>query len=390
MFTDFYYALRTHEIPVSPTEWLIFMKALSEGAVPASMEGFYAVGRALLVKNESDFDRWDRTFLEYFRDVESSAEMMAKILAGLKKVPPKELTEAEKALIQELDLDQILANFEKQYKEGHFVEHVGGNKRIGTGGTSTQGNSGFNKAGVRVGGEGRLRRAVQIAGDRRFRDYSGDRVLDIRSVQLALRRLKKLIPTGPEDDLNLDRTIDSTAKNAGDIDMVWQRRKLPGVRLILLMDSGGSMWPYAELVEILFSAAKGLFRELEFFYFHNCIYDQVWKSFRTGEKLKTAELLHDRPPETKIIFVGDAAMALSELLAENGAIDYFAKNEPGIRWLQRFHDKFQHAAWLNPEPPENWRYTESIQRIARVIPMYPLTLEGLDEAVKDLAGGRRR
>lgn len=390
MFTDFYYTLRGHEVPVTPTEWLTFMRALSAGSVPPTMEGFYSVGRALMVKNEGDFDRWDRAFLEYFKDVESSDDMMAKILAGLKAVPPKELTEAEKALIEHLDLEQIRANFEKQYREGHFREHVGGSKRIGTGGTSTQGNSGFNKAGVRVGGDGRLRRAVQIAGERKFRDYAGDRVIDIRTVQLALRRLRKLVPTGPEDELNLDRTIDATAKNAGDIDLVWQQRKLPGVRLVLLMDSGGSMWPHAELVEILFSAAKGLFREVEFFYFHNMVYDQVWRSFRTGEKLRTAELIHDRVPETKILFVGDAAMALSELLSVNGAIDYFARNEPGIRWLARFRDKFRHVAWLNPEPAENWHYADSTARIAQMIPMFPLTLEGLEDAVRELTQGRGR
>ncbi len=385
MFSDFFYGLKKIGVPVTLTEWITFHEALSQDLALSSPDRFYYLSRSLLVKTETHFDKFDRVFLHVFKGIETPEEMVEKILEGLKEVPELVLTEEEKALLEALDLDEVRRRFEEQYKEGHFDEHVGGNKAIGTGGRSTQGAFGYNPAGVRIGqGRSRHKKAIQVAEERRFANYSSDMVLDVRQFKVALSRLRTLIPIGPEEELDLEKTIDETCKK-DDLTFVWERSKENSVKLVLLMDTGGSMWPYAELVSRLFSASRSLFGKLRYYYFHNCVYQDIWTDMGRNKKIKTEEILKNVDPDSKIIFVGDASMAPSELTHRDGAIDYWYSNDiPGLLWLDQFRQKFKNCAWLNPEPVRNWRHVESISLVREVFEMYPLTLDGLQEAVKDL------
>lgn len=367
-------------------EWLTLVRALDEGLSNASLETFYYLARSILVKNETFFDRYDQAFQHFFRGADIDNAMIEDILEGLKKVDPLELTEAEKQLLKELSLEEVLENFRKQFEEGHFNEHVGGDKAIGTGGRSTQGAFGYNPAGVRIGqGESRHGRAIQIAEERKFRNYSSSHVLDTRTLRVALTKLRTLLPEGPEDVLDLENTIDKTCKNAGELELAWKRDKRNRVKLALFMDVGGSMEPYQIAVSKLFSAAKSQIRDLKYYYFHNCVYQDIWDNIEMGKPLVTQEVINSLGDDYKLIFVGDASMAPSELLDINGCIEYFYYNEvPGIWWLHRLASKFKSSVWLNPIPPRSWNYSMSTRIIAKVFPMYTLTLEGIEEAIKKL------
>ncbi len=390
MFINFFFNLKSRGIPVSLHEWITLHRALSMNLHDCSLTNFYNLSRALLVKNEIFFDRFDLAFLDTFEDIETTDEMLEEILAGLKKVKELHLSEEEKKQLEQLNLDQVLKNFEEQMQGGHYKDHVGGNKRIGTGGRSTQGAWGYNPAGIRIGqGESRHKRAVQIAEKRTFRNYSSDITLDTRQMRVALSHLRSLLPMGQGEQLDLKKTIDQTCKNAGEIEFVWKDKEKKSSKVMLLMDVGGSMTPFSELVERLFSASSSQINKFKHFYFHNCFYQDLWTDMERNQSQSTLEMLKSEDDDYKVIIVGDAEMAPSELTWANGAVDYWYHNEtPGIVWMQRFKDKFKDVIWLNPLPKRSWGYVHSLQMVREVFPMFELTLDGLDEGIKFLMTGK--
>jgi uncharacterized protein with von Willebrand factor type A (vWA) domain len=385
VFEGFFYELKRKGVPVSLTEWMTLQQALAHGLMNSSLNTFYSLARAMLVKNEAHFDRYDRAFSEYFRGIETPDQVLEKILEGLERTQALDLDELARAQIPELSLDKVLENFWEQYREGHYRQHRGGDRAIGTGGRSTQGAFGYNPAGIRVGQSGgRHGSAIQIAEQRRFRNYDPDLVLDTRQIRVALSRLRTLLPRGPEDELDVDVTIDKTCRNAGDLELVWKRSRKNTVKLLLLMDTGGSMAPYARLVSRLFSAARSQFRDLKYYYFHNCVYDTVWKNMEENEEISLEELMRTLDGDYKVILAGDATMAPSELLDRNGCIDFFQYNDvPGVWRLYQIAHKWPSSVWLNPEPQRFW-VSVTARIIGRIFPMYGLTLNGLDDAVRAL------
>jgi len=390
MFINFFFNLKAQGVPVSIHEWIALHEALALNLNDTSLTKFYYMARAILVKNEVFYDRYDIAFLDTFKDVETTDELLEKILEGLKKVKELHLTEEEKRQIEKLNLDEILRNFEEQLRQGHYKNHVGGNKAIGTGGRSTQGAWGYNPAGIRIGqGVSRNKSAVQIAEKREFKNYSNQVVLDTRQMRVALSHLRSLLPIGPEEKLDVEQTVDATSRNAGELELVWKKKEKKASKLILLMDVGGSMTPYARLVERLFSAASSQISKLKYYYFHNCVYQDLWKDIERSESISTADFLKNADKDYKLIIVGDAEMAPSELTWVNGAIDYWYHNDiPGIVWLQRLRETFKHSIWLNPIPKRSWDYIQTTRMIKNIFPMFELTLEGLDEGIKQLVSGK--
>lgn len=392
MFINFFNLLKSYGVPVSMHEWITLHDALEQNLNNCSLDRFYYIARSILVKNEVYYDKYDLAFLDVFGGIETTTEMLEKILDGLKKVKELHLSEEEKKRIAELDLEKVLENFERQLKQGRYHNHVGGNSAIGTGGRSTQGAWGYNPAGIRIGqGESVHRRAVQIAEKRKFRNYSSDITLDTRQMKVALSHLRTLLPIGPEDKLNLDATIDKTCRNAGEIDLVWERSKKKVSKVILMMDVGGSMAPYASLVERLFSAAVSQLSRFKHFYFHNCVYQHLWSDMSRDQSFSTADYLKNEDDDYKLIMVGDGEMAPSELTHTNGAIDYWYHNDiPGMMWLEKLRNKFRDSIWLNPIERKYWDMIPSIRMIKSVFPMFELSLDGLDDGVKFLIQGRSR
>ncbi len=390
MFINFFFNLKSKGIPVSLHEWITLHKAMAMNLNDCSLTSFYHMARSILVKNEILYDRYDMAFLDTFKDIETTDEMLEKILDGLKKVKELHLSEEEKKQIEQLNLDEVLKNFEEQLKQEHYKEHVGGNKAIGTGGRSTQGAWGYNPAGIRIGqGESRHKRAVQIAEKRSFRNYSSDITLDTRQMRVALSHLRSLLPMGIGEKLDLKKTIDLTCKNAGEIELVWENKEKKSSKVMLLMDVGGSMTPYSELVERLFSASASQISKFKHFYFHNAFYQDLWTDMERNTSTSTLEMLKSEDSDYKVIIVGDAEMAPSELTWANGAVDYWYHNDtPGIVWMQRFKEKFKDAIWLNPLPKRSWEYVHSIRMVRDVFPMFELTLDGLDEGIKYLMTGK--
>jgi uncharacterized protein with von Willebrand factor type A (vWA) domain len=385
MFIDFFYILKKRRVPVSITEWMTLMEALSQGYI-ANLDDFYYLARAILVKSEAYYDQYDVAFQEYFKGVESPAEITEQILDWLKDpVNRMVLSEEEKALFDSMDFDELLKELEKRLRE-QTGQHDGGGYWIGRGGTSPFGHSGYHPAGIRIGGESGGRHAVQIAQERRFKNYRSDLTLDVRQVKLALRGLRQLSRIGTEDELDLEKTIDTTAKNAGDIELVWRRSRKNAVKLLLLMDVGGSMNPHIQVCSRLFSAAHSAshFKEFRYFYFHNCIYDYLYTDIERSEAVSTSYLLHVFEPDHKVVLVGDARMATYELLNRYGAIYYYEQNEtPGIVWLKQIAEHFTHCVWLNPEETYFWNHP-TVLMISKLFPMFELTLEGLNQAIKKL------
>ena len=390
MFINFFLRLKSYGVPVSIHEWITLHHALSLNLNHSSLTHFYHIAKSILIKNEIYFDKYDLAFLDTFKDIETTDEMLEEILAGLKKVKELFLTEQEKKQIEELNLDEILRNFEEQLRAGHYKDHVGGNKAIGTGGRSTQGAWGYNPAGIRIGqGESRHKRAVQIAEKRSFRNYSSTVILDTRQMKVALSHLRSLLPIGQGEKLDIDETIDVTCKNAGEIEFIWENREKKASKVMLLMDVGGSMTPYAELASRLFSAASSQISKFKYYYFHNCIYQELWNDIERNKSVSTMDLVKSEDNDYKVIIIGDAEMAPSELTWVNGAIDYWYHNDtPGIVWLKRLRDKFKNIIWLNPIPARSWGYVQSTRMIHGIFPMFELTLDGLDEGVKYLMSGK--
>ena len=392
MFINFFFNLKARGVPVSIHEWMTLHHALLKNLNNSSLTHFYYIARSILVKNEIHFDRFDIAFLDTFRDIETTDEMLEKIIEGLKKVKELKLSEEEKRELQMLDLDQILKNFEEQLAKGRYHNHVGGNKAIGTGGRSTQGAWGYNPAGIRIGqGESRNRSAVQIAEKRFFKNYSSNITLDTRQMKVALSHIRSLLPMGEGERLNIDETIDVTCKNAGDIELVWEKNEKKASKVLLLMDVGGSMTPYSEMVERLFSAVTSQISRLKYYYFHNCPYQHLWTDIERNDSISTADLLKSEDPGYKLIMVGDASMSPYELTWKNGAVEYWYHNEiPGIVWLTKIREKFRDAIWLNPIKERAWNYNSTINMVQNIFPMFELTIDGLDDGVKHLIRGRGR
>lgn len=385
MFTDFFYTLRKRKVPVSITEWMTLMEALSQGYI-SNLDEFYFLARAILVKSEAYYDHYDVAFQEYFTGIEGPPEIADQILEWLND-PTNRLAflERELAASDQMDLAKLLEELEKRLKE-QTGQHDGGDYWIGRGGTSPFGHSGSNPAGIRIGGESRGGHAVKVAQERRFRNYRNDLTLDVRQVKMALKRLRQLSRIGPEDELDLEESIDATAENAGELELIWQRSRKNAAKLLLLMDVGGSMEPFAVLCSRLFSAAHSSshFKDFQYYYFHNCVYDNLYRDIERQEAISTDHLLSTLESDYKLLMVGDARMATYELTERNGSINFWERNEqPGIVWLKRISDHFLHGVWLNPVASRFWIHP-TVQMVAKLFPMYELTLDGLGEAVKKL------
>ncbi len=379
--------LRRHKVPVSVTEWLTLMEALDEGYALSSLNVFYHLARALLVKSETYYDQYDQAFGACFRGSETSEDLTVKVLDWLKDPLNRLLLDPEElARLRRYDLEELRQLFEKRLQE-QTERHDGGGRWIGTGGTSPFGHSGAHPAGIRIGGLGGGGSAIQVAAERRFRNYRTDVALDVRQMKVALKRLRHFVRTGPEDDLDLEETIDQTCRNAGEIELIFRRARKNMVKVCLMMDSGGSMSPFADLVNRLFSAAHQMshFKDLKHYYFHNCVYQDLFEDIYNSTSLPTANLLANLDSDYKLIMVGDAHMAPSELFSVGGAIDYWYHNDlPGVEWLKRLADHFHHAVWLNPITRRQLWIHPTIKAVGRIFPMYEMTLDGLEEAVKSL------
>lgn len=386
MFLDFFYTLRRHKVPVSITEWMSLLQALSQGFAHASLGSFYTLARALLVKDVSYYDAYDNAFKEVFQGVETPAEIVEEILAWLRHPQTlAHLSPEQLALLPKLDLEALRQLFAERLREQQ-ERHDGGNRMIGTGGTSPFGQNGQHPAGIRLDGDGGQRSAVQVAQARRFQNYRSDRTLDVRQIQMALKKLRYLQRIGHEEELDLEATIDKTCKNGGDIELAFAPPHKNNAKVLLLMDAGGSMLPYTNVVEQLFSAAHQLthFKDFQYYYFHNCIYEQIYTDIRLHTKVSTSSLLHTLDADYKVILVGDAYMAPEELLDPGGALYYYHHNStPGIEWLRRIQAHFKACMWLNPIPERHWNRS-SIALVCQVFPMYELTLDGLDRGTQHL------
>jgi uncharacterized protein with von Willebrand factor type A (vWA) domain len=393
MFIPFLYELRARKVPVGTQEAVALARALAMGVHESSLDGFYHVARALLIHNEAHLDAFDDAFLSHFKGIERGAmEIKAQIFEWLMDAKDRipELTDEEKALFEQFDLEKLQEMFEERLRE-QKERHDGGDKWIGTAGKSPFGHSGAPRKGIRVGGTGKNRSAIRVAGERSWRAYRNDITLDTRQAAVALRKLRAFIREGADDELDLEGTIDATAKNAGELDIKLRPPRRPNTRVILMMDVGGSMDPYAELVSRLFSATSKAthFKELRCYYFHNAIYGQVYKDARFNDKVLINDLIHECGPHYKLICVGDALMAPYELLAANGSLYLGEDNrQSGLYWFQQLHRHFERSCWLNPEPPGYWQ-GNTIEHVRSVFEMFPLTVDGLGEAVAHLTKGKK-
>jgi len=389
MFFNFVDELRAAGISASFKEHLVLLEALDRDVIAQSPEAFYYLARTTFVKDEGLIDRFDQVFHKVFKGIFSSiGEEEAEIPAEwLRAVAEKYLTPEEMEKIEALgDWDEIMETLRKRLEEQQ-ARHEGGNKWIGTGGTSPFGHSGYNPAGVRIGGESKHKRAVKVWEKREFRNLDNSRELGTRNIKVALRRLRRFARDGAADQLDIDATIEGTAKQ-GWLDIKMRPERRNAVKLLLFLDVGGSMDPYIKLVEELFSAATAEFKNLEFFYFHNCLYEGVWKdnARRWQERTSTWDILHKYGHDYKIIFVGDASMSPFEISHPGGSVEHM-NEEAGAVWLDRVTRTYPACVWLNPVKEEQWGYTQSIRLIRELIGerMYPLTLDGLDDAMRALS-----
>lgn len=388
MLIQFFQTLRKHGLTVSLTELLDLLAALEQQVIFADTEAFYYLARLVLVKDERDYDKFDRAFAEYFEGV-AQVDIASSIPdEWLTPGALKQLTEEQKAALQGLgSLDELLKQFRERLSEQQ-KRHAGGNKWIGTGGTSPFGAYGFNPEGIRIGQEGSgARRAVKVWDKREFRDLDSDAELNNRSIKLALRQLRRFARTGASQELDLPATVTATSQQAGWLDLQWQPERHNAIKVLLFLDVGGSMDDYIHECEQLFSAAKAEFKHLEFFYFHNCVYEGVWKhnQRRREQKTSVVDLIHTYGSDYKLIFVGDATMGPYEIGYPGGSVEH-DNEESGAVWLQRLMQHYTKAAWLNPQPENWWPHYQSIEIIQQLIDqrMYPLTLDGLNRAMRAL------
>ncbi|MDX1387233.1 MAG: VWA domain-containing protein, partial [bacterium] len=370
-------------------EWLYLMEALSQDLAKSSLDRVYYLSRSILIKSEAHYDAFDQAFLTCFKGFEGDFNLKEELLDWLNRwVDPAMRPQLPEGM-EKLDLEELRKRFLDRLKE-QMEEHHGGSHWIGTGGTSPFGHSGAHPSGIRIGGPGGGRSAVQVAEERRFRNYRNDRILDTRQLKVALKRLRRLDNQGIPEELHLEKTIQKTCKNAGDIDLVFEPPRKNQAELLLLMDVGGSMDPYAHMMEALFSAAHASthFKAFKYFYFHNCIYTKIYTDMQQHKWIPTEELFNKYRQSFHVIIVGDACMNPYELFAPNGSIEYWENHrEPGIEWLRKIKNHFPSAVWLNPEPENYWDHHPTIRSIGDLIKMYPLSVEGLTDAVNDLKKG---
>jgi uncharacterized protein with von Willebrand factor type A (vWA) domain len=393
MFVDFFFSLRKVGIPVSPTSFLRLHKAMSMGLIN-SLEDFYTAARAILVKSERYFDLYDQIFAHVFRGVElkepTEIELgeVARALLEEWLRDPQGLSEAlglNQQELSKLSPEELLQYFLDRLKEQTEAHH-GGSKWIGTGGTSPVGHSGYHPGGMRVGGVSRNRSAVKVALDRRYKDYSQEGPLTPSQMGEALKRLRHMVPSGPKDQVNVEETIYQTMKNAGEIEIVFDRSLRDRLKVILAIDNGGwSMEPYIDLVQTLFNYARAQFKDLKTFFFHNTIYDYLWEDPPRRYKPFPVDQLVKLDPQTRLVIVGDASMAPYELMATDGSIHVEERSgRPSIERLKFIAETFRHAVWLNPVSANEWNYTATIRYIREIFPMFELTLDGLEAAVTHL------
>ncbi len=393
MFVDFFYQLKNAGVPVSPTAFLTLHRAFSGGLV-TSLEDFYIASRSILLKHERHFDFFDRLFAHCFQGAEMPDSLeeeltdAVRLLLGEWLKDPRTLSHflgIDEATLSKLTPEQLEAYFKERLEE-QTERHEGGNKWIGTGGTSPVGHSGFHPGGMRVGGVSRNKSAVKVAMDRRYRDYSIQQPLTQSMVGEALKRLRNMIPVGPKDRVNVDETISRTIKNGGEIEIVFDRSLKDRLKVILAIDNGGwSMDPHIHLVQTLFDYTRAQFKDLKTYYFHNTVYETLWAHPSRRKKPVSMTQLTRMDPETRLIMVGDASMAPWELMFSNGSIYFGEKNtRSSIECMSILAKIFPHHVWLNPVSRETWGYTRTIIEIAKIFPMFELTLDGLEKAVERL------
>ncbi|NTW16284.1 MAG: hypothetical protein HGA41_02335 [Syntrophaceae bacterium] len=393
MFIEFFYTLRERGLPVSPTSFLRLQKALSLGVI-TSVDDFYTAARAILVKSERYFDMYDQVFAHFFKgivlqtpDMVELTEIVRALLEEWLK-NPAEIAQAlglDESTLNKMTPEELVKYFLDRLKDQTEAHH-GGNRWIGTGGTSPVGHSGYHPGGMRVGGYSRNKSAINVAMERRYKDYSQEGPLTEVQMGEALKRLRRMVPSGPKDVVNVDKTIYETMKNAGEIEIVFDRHLADRLKIILMIDNGGwSMDPYIDVVQTLFHYARSQFKDLKIYFFHNTIYGRVWQDPQRRFNPEPVEDFARRDPETRLIIVGDASMAPYELIHNNGSI-YVDEVEvgTGLARLKFLANTFRHAAWLNPQPEEEWRHTWTIGMIRQVFPMFELTLDGLEKAVQHL------
>ena len=394
MFVRLFYTLRKYGVPVSTRELIDLNEAVASGLVFADQEEFYQLAKTIMVKDERFFDKFDRAMADYFEGIDTLDidELMAKLGNIPKewlelKLDPNNLTEAQRRLLKKYgSLEALMKALEERLKE-QKERHQGGNKWVGTGGSSPFGAYGDHPEGVRVGGESRKRSAVKVWEQRKYRDLDTDNQLETRSMQMALRKLRKFARDGAADELDIGSTIKKTAQT-GMLDVQLRPERRNRVKVLMLFDIGGSMDSYIEACERLFAAAKNEFKTLEFFYFHNCVYEYVWteNARRNASAVPTLDVLHKYGSDYRVIFVGDAAMSPYELLSVGGSVEYMSQ-DTGQAWLKRITNHFDKVAWLNPETPSYWQYTQTIGLIKDIMQghMYPMTLHGIEDMTKYLA-----
>jgi uncharacterized protein with von Willebrand factor type A (vWA) domain len=390
VFQRFFTELRAARVPVTLKEYLVLVEALDKDAIPPKVEDFYYLSRATLVKDERHLDKFDRVFGHVFKGLENTTDAVnAEIPAEwLRALTEKFLTEEEKAQIEALGgWDKLMETLQQRLEE-QTKRHEGGNKWIGTGGTSPYGNSGYNPEGVRIGGEGKHGRAVKVWEKREYKNLDDSVELGVRNIKIALRRLRKFARDGAPEELDLDATIDKSAKE-GYLDIVLRPERRNAVKVLLFLDIGGSMDSHVKLCEELFSAARAEFKHMDFFYFHNCLYESVWKDNRRrhDEKTATWDVLHKYPGDYRVVFVGDATMSPYEITYPGGSVEHW-NEEPGAVWLHRMAQIYERLVWLNPTPKAHWDHTPSIGIVREIIGekrMFPLTIEGLDQAMRELS-----
>lgn len=393
MLIEFFLKLKQAGVPVSIKEFLTLLEALKQGVASGSIEDFYHLGRLTLVKDEMHFDKYDRAFAEYFKGIASTPEELTATIPEewLRKLVERFLTDEEKAQIEAASgLDKLLELLKQRLAE-QDARHEGGNKWIGTGGTSPFGAYGFNPEGVRIGQEeSRNRRAVKVWDRREFRGYDDTVELGVRNIKVALRKLRHFAREGAPEELDLSGTIRATANNAGYLDLKLVPELHNKIKVLLFLDVGGSMDDHIKVCEELFSAARVEFKHLEYFYFHNFVYESVWRNNhrRRSERFQTWDIIHKYGPDYKLIFVGDATMSPYEITEVGGSIEHM-NEEPGSMWLRRLTDHYKNAIWLNPVREDYWEYTASLRIVRQLMGdrMFPLTLDGLERGIRLL---RRR
>ncbi len=390
MLVDFFLHLKASELPVSTKELLALLEALQARLVSGSLDDFYLLSRTILIKNEALYDRFDLAFGEYFKGIEALPGFEVVVPEEwLKLAARKHLSEADRAKLEKLSYEKIFEQLKQRLAE-QKERHAGGNKWIGTAGTSPYGHGGYNPAGVRIGGDSvGNRTAIKVWEQREFRNLDDSVDLGVRNIKVALRRLRRFARQGAATELDLDGTIAGTARNGGWLDLHLRPERHNAIKVLLFLDIGGSMDDHIAACEELFSAARAEFKHLEHFYFHNCIYEGLWKDNRRrhSEKLSTWDVIHTYGPDYKVVIVGDASMSPYEISSAGGSVEHW-NEESGATWLGRLCRTWSHAVWLNPLPEKHWTYTPSIRMVQKVIGeprMFPLTIAGLERAMRTLS-----